>query len=164
MFKTLILLLGLLAGNGSEVDLHLRPAGCTDGETFVDVVAVADSDLPIMSAAVSLIVESNLTYLRFETTPGMWMIADTLPDPDGINDDTADGQFILTCLSSPSVPTVMQTCGTVIGTLVFESGAGLGHVHVPRERGEWAETTVYLFDVPNQNVIGSIRGTRVACR
>jgi hypothetical protein len=164
MIKLLLMLAALVAGGSTDVDLQLRPAGCGDGEVYVDLVATADGGLPVMASAVNVIVESDLPFVRLETTPGMWMIADTLPDPDGINDDTADGQFLLTFLSSPAVPTIMQTCGTVVGTLVFDASDELEVIRLVRSAGNWAESAVYLYDTPNTDVLGSIRGVRVFCR
>jgi hypothetical protein len=140
-----------------QVDLHLRPAGCQDGEVYVDVVAVAER--PTLSSAVQFIVESRMPFLRAETELD-WMVADTLPDPDGINDDVTDGQLIFTCLTVPNAPTVLQTCGTTVATLVFEGG---GAVRIPKERGEWAESGVWLYYTPNTNVLGDTYGLRTSC-
>jgi hypothetical protein len=164
MIKILMMLAALAGGGSTEVDLQLRAAGCGDGEVYVDLIATSDGDLPVMASAVNVIVESGLSFVRLESTPGMWMIADTLPDPDGINDDTTDGQFILTFLSSPAVPTVMQTCGTVVGTLVFDASDELEVIRLVRSAGDWAESAVYLYDTPNTDVLGSTRGVRVFCR
>ncbi len=161
------------------VNLALEQGPCIEREVYVEVVATSDGRLTQRVAAVSVVLEwpsERLSFLRLEAVAGLspdqepigvdWMVAGFLPDPDGINDDLDDGISILTLLSPPDDPAIIQTrCGTVLATLVFELAdkKDTPTVQIVGTTGEYGQTAVYLFDVVGGDVSGSLTGVRISC-
>jgi hypothetical protein len=164
-----VFVLGFASIVAADVDLALVQNSCSDTEVRIDVVATADGRLPEFVAAVDVLLSwetDGLTLVGIETAEAgaNWLVADSLPDPDGINEDTEDGEVLLTFLAQPGEPAVAQTnCGTVLATLVFDLSGRDAAIDILDFVGDHGNTQVYPYYSPGEEALGETDGVVADC-
>ena len=161
------LLLSVTANPASaEVDLSLRPteAFAKVGEPFiVELVATSTigSDEAIASMSVILTWDADVfVSINALQAPGVsWMVLGFLPEPDGINTFTNDGDVILTGLAQLGNNVQASADGTVIARLEFVALHRMAStsISIPSEIGNLGETLVTA--APGENKVGQLEGT-----
>lgn len=137
------------------VDVSLEPPRvCAAlGETATVYVVVSAVE-PAALGAVDVLFEYDprLTLVSAEAV-GCWFHTGFLNDPDGINDDTHDGEALFTLLGGLTDDQRMYAtpCGTRIVELTFR---GEGQVRLVDASGVYGLTRVLPPDPPNFNITG----------
>jgi hypothetical protein len=136
---------------GAVIEVHLTAAATGPGAESVGAVdAIVTWD------------PTALQFLGFTSANAdyAWFVQGLLPDPDGINIDTSDGEVIYTALAQPTGPAAIATVdpGIVVTTFRFTAltRIDLTNVVLEASSGSFAETRVLSFSPPNQNITGDI--------
>lgn len=158
MGGTVLCLLAAALGGTHQVDLALTPAATSvlPGET-VDVALTASTDAGSESiVSVEALLSWDPARLELVTAiPGDFVpfVAGFLPDPDGINDDTTDGDALYTVLTPPGTPEVIPPTA-LVAVFRFEVLAS-GCLSMPASLGAFGATRV-LGPVSGQEITGDL--------
>ncbi len=149
---------------GQTVDLFFSPAAATAQPNDVIEIELVASAAEAGTATISA-VDALLTWdpqyvelVEFVNPPGVWLVAGFLPDPDGINTDTTDGEALFTALAPPTeLPTLPPDL--VITRFRFRALANTPStvVRLIPSAGQFARTRVLGEGIQN-DVTGDITG------
>jgi hypothetical protein len=140
-----------------DVDVSLTPsaqvlpAGC-----IAEIELVLSAASPTTVAAVDAVLSWNPSELELlGATPSAagWLATGFLNDPDGINDDTTDGDAIFTALANPGAPPSLPP-DLVVATFEFRV-LGSGSVALLPSLGTFGATEV-VGAIPGQDLTGSL--------
>ncbi len=158
-----VLLLPVLAA--ADVDMTLTPMTQNISPTcLLEIDLVLSAPMPTAVAAVDAILSWDPTKLQLITANQSaedWFAAAFLNDPDGINDDTTDGEAIYTALINPSNPLVVSS-GSLVATFVFKM-IDDGVVSMPATSGVFGKSRV-IGTVPGQDLTGALSVPVVALK
>jgi hypothetical protein len=158
------------------VDLFLVPGGCVDvgDDVRVDIFAASSTTNISAVSAIDVIITWDAALLElvsidtsFAQHP--WLLTAFLPDPDGINASTSDGDALLTLLTSPGLPALVPQHGGIIATsLTFRPIAPVPAgtaVSIAPILGAFGQTAVYSYDTPGLAITGNVSdsATIVTC-
>lgn len=166
-------LLAIPAAAQDPVDLFFEAGGCLQvGTTFrIDLFAASSGSSTSAVAAIDVILHWNDNQLELidsdNTFAGHpWLITGFLPDPDGINTSTVDGDALFTALTSPSLPaTIPPGAGLLVTSFLFRPLVPIPNgsvVSMTAQLGAFGETAVYSYRTPGLSITGDISGTAVA--
>lgn len=156
---SLMLLVHVLLCLPMQVDLRLEPAQQTAvAGQDISIDLVAHGDLPASITAIDAILSWDPNRLQLlNTIPGDFppFVAGFLPDPDGINADTSDGEALYTALAPLTTPATVPPDLLVV-TFVFKvlTSACVG---LTPAVGTFGKTRV-IGIVPGVEITGSIAG------
>lgn len=128
----------------SNVDLVLTPATINENPScVVEVGLVATSSVPTEVSAIDALLSWDPAQLQFiQAVPSDedWFVTAFLNDPDGINDDTTDGDALYSVLANPASPLLVD--GTVpVATFLFQVIAD-GDVNLLTSLGGFGQSRV----------------------
>jgi len=157
MFATLLTLSAFLP---AQVDLLFQPTEQTMAvDSVAEISLIAHTAAPEQFVAVCALLSWDPGTLELLSADGggfPWFVFGFLPDPDGINLDTTDGEALFTALAPPGTP-----AGTppdiVVTTLRFKVLAE-GVVSLVPMAGAFGETRV-ISTVPGVEITGDISST-----
>lgn len=162
----LSVLLAPLAAGQDEVDLFFVPEGCVDTGDVVRVDLFAASSTANTTAIAALDVllawdpaELELVDVDNTFADHAWLLTGFLPDPDGVNTSTTDGEALFTALTSPGLPAAVPPTPLRVTTFLFRpivalpTGSG---VSLAASAGTFARTAVYSYVTPGLAVTGDI--------
>ena len=155
---------------GGEVDLGFVPAVSTvlvDEVVEIDIIATSYAAVPQDVAAIEAILDWDTEFLELlgidDANAGYtWFVSDFLPDPDGINDDLANGNALYTALARQDSPAVVPPPpGLIVTTVQFRASAptaGTLVSFVPA-LGVFGKSRVLEFYTPGLESTGNITST-----
>lgn len=120
----------------AAIDISLSPSfqSANEGLVAIDIVVVSDGAISEPFDALDAIISWDPAQLTLigsnqDISPAAFFLTGFLPDPDGVNDNTSDGDAIFTALAfpgtgvfaPPSGSALTQVNGLIVTTLVFET-------------------------------------------
>lgn len=149
------------------VDLSFRLGDCAQVGDIVrlDLIATSQTTSTSAVAAIDAILDWDPLAIELVDSDNAsaghpWLLTGFLPDPDGINASTMDGDALFTALTSPSLPAVIPPApGIVVTTFLFRllAPAPLGSVvSMTPTLGTFGSTDVYSFASPGTSITGDI--------
>lgn len=169
--RGLVLTCCVVGSARAAVNLELRPEYspvAVGGVARIQLVAINDSSSPQAIAAIDVVLHWNALALGQISVdnngPYGWIVSGFLPEPDGINLATDDGDAVHTALASPAPPATIAAHGELLVT-TFEfdvlSATPSTPIEIVPSQGQFAQTRV-LAPIPEQtNVFGEAAGTSV---
>jgi hypothetical protein len=138
------------------------PAGSV---VAVELIATSQPGQTQDVAAMDVIVHWDPAVLQFNgldaTGAFPWGTASGfLPDTDGINLSTSDGDAIYSALAAPGVPATVTDAGLLVTTFLFTAlqPAALTDVQIVAQQGMFGSTKVLAPSPPQTHVLGSFSG------